>query len=106
MIRIEPMPSGKAGPSRAHQTDELGGVNLANIAELFGYSDDPFAVLYQQLTGESATCCEMRLDFVRYEALVMRSDQDYRHQAITVARVFRQRTFELPFGLYASGERR
>jgi len=85
---------------RGHQTGELGGVNLANIAEMFGYSDDPFSVLYQQLTGASVTCCEMRLDFVRYEALVIRSDQVYRHQAITVGRMFRQRTFELPFGLY------
>jgi hypothetical protein len=28
---------------RAHQTQEFGGVNLANIAEKLGYSDDPLA---------------------------------------------------------------
>ena len=30
---------------RAHQTQELGGVNLANIAEMLGYSDDPVPML-------------------------------------------------------------
>jgi hypothetical protein len=63
---------GRAVTLRGHQTGELGGVNLANIAEMFGYSDDPLSMFYQQLTGASMTCCEMRLDFVRYEALVMR----------------------------------
>lgn len=74
MIRIAAMPSGRAVTLRGHQTGELGGVNLANIAEMFGYSDDPFSMLYQQLTGASVTCCEMRLDFVRCEVHVMRSD--------------------------------
>jgi hypothetical protein len=30
---------------RAHQTQEFDGVNLANIAEMFGYSDDPLPML-------------------------------------------------------------
>src|SRR5260370_32495079 len=30
---------------RAHQTQEFGGVNLANIAEILGYSDDPLPML-------------------------------------------------------------
>lgn len=30
---------------RAHQTQEFGGVNLANIAEMLGYSDDPVPML-------------------------------------------------------------
>ena len=30
---------------RAHQTQEFGGVNLANIAEMLGYSDDPLPML-------------------------------------------------------------
>ena len=30
---------------RAHQTQEFGGVNLANIAEMLGYSDDLLPIL-------------------------------------------------------------
>ncbi len=30
---------------RAHQTQEFDGVNLANIAEMLGYSDDPLPML-------------------------------------------------------------
>jgi hypothetical protein len=59
MIRIAPMPSGRGVTLRGHQTGELVSVNLANITEMFGYSDDPFSMLYQQPTGASATCSEM-----------------------------------------------
>ena len=45
MTRIA-LPSGRAVTLRGHQTGELGGLNLANIAEMFGYSDDPFPMLY------------------------------------------------------------
>jgi len=30
---------------RAHQTQKFGGVDLANIAEMLGYSDDPIPML-------------------------------------------------------------
>jgi hypothetical protein len=59
MIRIAPMPSGRRVTLRGHQTGERGSVNLTNIVEMFGHSDDPFSMLYQQLTGASVTCCEM-----------------------------------------------
>jgi hypothetical protein len=63
-------------------------------------------MLQQQLTGASVTSCQMRLDFVRCEALVMLADEGGCHQAITVARMFMQRTVERPFGFQASEERR
>jgi hypothetical protein len=30
---------------RGHQAQEFGGVNLANIAEMLGYADDPIPML-------------------------------------------------------------
>lgn len=59
----------------AHQTQELLFVNLANIEETFGYADDPVPMLQQQLTGTNMTGCELRLDLVRCEALVMLADK-------------------------------
>src|ERR1700686_5818714 len=73
---------------------------------MFGYSDDPVPMLQQQLTGASVTSGQMRLYFVRCDALVMLADEGCCHQAITVARMFMQRTVERPFGFQAGEERR